>query len=120
MIESDRERPDLYKKEAEIFMDVSVLIGKTVGALRPSPPITEQEVVHAHTHSHTHTHTHTNSHTHTHTLTHSHTLTNTLSHTHSNHNVLCCLRGSLKNKNKDSRDPFEMVRFSKVPSSRTL
>ena len=57
---------------------------------------------------------------HTVSHTHTHTLTNTLSRTHLNHNVLCCLRGSLKNKNKDSRDPFEMVRFSKVPSSRTF
>ena len=50
--ESDRERPDLYKKEAEIFMDVSVLIGKPLGALRPSPPIAEQEAVKSHTHTH--------------------------------------------------------------------
>ncbi|XP_062304936.1 LOW QUALITY PROTEIN: unconventional myosin-XV [Osmerus eperlanus] len=28
--------------------------------------------------------------------------------------------GSLKNKNKDSRDPFEMVRFSKTPLSESL
>lgn len=48
--DSDRERPDLYKKEAEIFMDVSVLIGKPLGALRPSPPITAGEEVNAHSH----------------------------------------------------------------------
>lgn len=51
--DSDRERPDLYKKEAEIFMDVSVLIGKPLGALRPSPPITAREEVKAHTLSRT-------------------------------------------------------------------
>lgn len=43
-----RERPDLYKKEAEIFMDVSVLIGKPLGALQPSPPITAREEVNIH------------------------------------------------------------------------
>lgn len=43
--DSEWERPDLYKKEAEIFMDVSVLIGKPLGALRPSPPITAWEEV---------------------------------------------------------------------------
>ena len=52
MRDSDRERPDLYKKEAEIFMDVSVLIGKPLGALRPSPPITACEEVNTHTHTH--------------------------------------------------------------------
>jgi len=41
--DGERERPDLYKKEAEIFMDVSVLIGKPLGAPRPSPPITGRE-----------------------------------------------------------------------------
>lgn len=51
MRESDRERPDLYKKEAEIFMDVSVLIGKPLGALRPSPPITAWEEVNTHAHA---------------------------------------------------------------------
>lgn len=50
MRDSDRERPDLYKKEAEIFMDVSVLIGKPLGALRPSPPITVREEVNARSH----------------------------------------------------------------------
>ena len=63
MGDSDRERPDLYKKEAEIFMDVSVLIGKPLGALRPSPPITAREEVNTHTHAHN-THTHTYTHTH--------------------------------------------------------
>lgn len=48
----DRERPDLYKKEVEIFMDVSVLIGKPLGALRPSPPITDWEEVNARTQKH--------------------------------------------------------------------
>ena len=45
----DRERPDPYKKEAEIFMDVSVLIGKPLGVLRPSPPITAWKEVNLHT-----------------------------------------------------------------------
>lgn len=49
MRDSDGERPDLYKKEAEIFMDVSVLIGKPLGALRPPPPITAGEEVNTHT-----------------------------------------------------------------------
>ena len=49
MRDSDEERPDLYKKEAEIFMDVSVLIGKPLGALRPSPPITAGEEVNTQT-----------------------------------------------------------------------
>lgn len=37
-------------------MDVSVLIGKPLGALRPSPPITAWEEVNTHAHAHTHTH----------------------------------------------------------------
>ena len=53
--DSDRARPDLYKKEAEIFMDVSVLIGKPLGALRPSPPITAREEVNTRARTHTHT-----------------------------------------------------------------
>ena len=56
--DSDRERPDLYKKEAEIFMDVSVLIGKPLGALQPPPPITAREEVNPHTHTHARTQTH--------------------------------------------------------------
>lgn len=48
--DSEWERPDLYKKEAEIFMDVSVLIGKPLGALWPSPPITAWEEVNTHSH----------------------------------------------------------------------
>ena len=52
--DSDRARPDLYKKEAEIFMDVSVLIGKPLGALRPSPPITAREEVNTRARTHTH------------------------------------------------------------------
>lgn len=48
--DNDRERPDLYKKEAEIFMDVSVLIGKLLGAMRPSPPVTAWEEVNVRVH----------------------------------------------------------------------
>lgn len=33
-------------------MDVSVLIGKPLGALRPSPPITAWEEVNIHAHTH--------------------------------------------------------------------
>lgn len=41
--EKVRQKADLYKKEAEIFMEVSVLIHKPLGALWPIRPIAAQE-----------------------------------------------------------------------------